>query len=130
MANQTKTDFDIEHARDHLANERTFLAWIRTSLGIIGFGFIIVKFSFFINEIETFLQKRFHFSQSPYSYIIGITLILLGSLLTVVAFIRYKQTQKMIYSNKFSQTSWPLGFITVLLVLCGAILIFYLITLR
>lgn len=25
---------------DHLANERTFLAWVRTSLGIMGFGFV------------------------------------------------------------------------------------------
>ena len=27
--------------RDHLANERTLLAWIRTSLTIVGLGFII-----------------------------------------------------------------------------------------
>ena len=27
---------------DHVANERTFLAWIRTS--IVGFGFVVVKF--------------------------------------------------------------------------------------
>lgn len=33
---------------DHLANERTFLAWIRTSIGIMGFGFVVVKFSRFL----------------------------------------------------------------------------------
>jgi putative membrane protein len=27
--------------RDHLANERTLLAWIRTSLTVIGLGFIV-----------------------------------------------------------------------------------------
>ena len=27
--------------RDHLANERTLLAWIRTSLTVVGLGFII-----------------------------------------------------------------------------------------
>ena len=32
---------------DHLANERTFLAWIRTSIAFIGFGFVIVKFAVF-----------------------------------------------------------------------------------
>lgn len=28
-------------ARDHLANERTLLAWIRTSITVIGLGFVI-----------------------------------------------------------------------------------------
>jgi len=30
-------------ARDHLANERTFLAWVRTSLGVVGLGVVVVK---------------------------------------------------------------------------------------
>lgn len=28
---------------DHLANERTFLAWIRTAIGIMGFGFYLIS---------------------------------------------------------------------------------------
>ena len=31
-------------ARDHLANERTFLAWTRTSLGIVGLGVAISEY--------------------------------------------------------------------------------------
>jgi putative membrane protein len=34
----------IGKATDHLANERTFLAWIRASISIIVFGFVVVKF--------------------------------------------------------------------------------------
>lgn len=30
-------------ARDHLANERTFLAWVRTALGLIGLGVLLAK---------------------------------------------------------------------------------------
>lgn len=30
-------------ARDHLANERTFLAWVRTALGVIGLGIVLEK---------------------------------------------------------------------------------------
>jgi len=29
--------------RDHLANERTFLAYVRTSLALVGFGFLIAR---------------------------------------------------------------------------------------
>ena len=31
-------------ARDHLANERTFLAWLRTGLSLAGAGFGVIKF--------------------------------------------------------------------------------------
>ena len=30
-------------ARDHLANERTFLAWVRTSLGLVGLGVLLER---------------------------------------------------------------------------------------
>ncbi|MEE3719953.1 DUF202 domain-containing protein [Tumidithrix elongata RA019] len=29
--------------RDHLANERTFLAWIRTSIALMGIGVVVVR---------------------------------------------------------------------------------------
>jgi len=29
--------------RDHLANERTYLAWMRTAIAILGFGVVIVR---------------------------------------------------------------------------------------
>ena len=32
--------------RDHLANERTFLAWVRTSIALLGFGILITKLRF------------------------------------------------------------------------------------
>ena len=32
-------------ARDHLANERTFLAWVRTALGLIGLGVLLERFA-------------------------------------------------------------------------------------
>ena len=35
---------------DHLANERTFLAWIRTGLATIAFGFVIERFGLALRE--------------------------------------------------------------------------------
>ena len=34
------------NVRDHLANERTFLAWVRTSIALLGFGVLIAKLRF------------------------------------------------------------------------------------
>ena len=35
---------------DHLAEERTFLAWIRTGLALMGFGFVVARFGYFLAE--------------------------------------------------------------------------------
>ncbi|MEP0800468.1 DUF202 domain-containing protein [Funiculus sociatus GB2-A5] len=33
--------------RDHLANERTYLAWMRTAIALMGFGVVIVRLRYF-----------------------------------------------------------------------------------
>ncbi len=47
-------------ARDHLANERTFLAWMRTSLALLGFGAVLVRLRFLL---PADLQGHTHGSQ-------------------------------------------------------------------
>jgi len=39
------------HASDHLANERTFLAWVRTGVAIVVFGFAIGRFAIAIRQL-------------------------------------------------------------------------------
>ena len=39
-----------QHISDHLANERTILAWIRTSISVIALGVAINRFSLFLME--------------------------------------------------------------------------------
>lgn len=33
---------------EHLANERTFLAWLRTALALLAFGFVIERFAIYL----------------------------------------------------------------------------------
>ena len=33
--------------RDHLANERTYLAWMRSAIALMGFGVVIVRLRYF-----------------------------------------------------------------------------------
>lgn len=37
---------DSNYIQQHLANERTYLAWIRTALAMVGIGFLIVNIHF------------------------------------------------------------------------------------
>jgi len=48
----------IDRSREHLANERTFLAWIRTSIALMGFGFVIVKFTLFLKQLSLLLETK------------------------------------------------------------------------
>ncbi len=41
-------------ARDHLANERTFLAWVRTSVAVVVFGFAIGRFAIAMRQLTEF----------------------------------------------------------------------------
>ena len=40
------------HVAEHLANERTLLAWIRTSIAVITLGVAINRFSLFLMEVH------------------------------------------------------------------------------
>src|SRR5471030_340305 len=89
---------ESSHARDHLANERTFLAWIRTSIGIMAFGFVVEKFSLFLKQISIFLGASHSLVlpnnvSSGYSARLGIILVALGALICLLAFIKYKKIE-------------------------------------
>ena len=47
-----------KNLNDHLANERTFLAWLRTGIGVMVFGFVVVKFSLFLKQFLHMFGKQ------------------------------------------------------------------------
>jgi uncharacterized protein DUF202 len=47
---QPQSNTSSNAARDHLANERTFLAWVRTGVAIVVFGFAIGRFAIAIRQ--------------------------------------------------------------------------------
>ncbi|MEC5189306.1 DUF202 domain-containing protein [Geobacillus thermodenitrificans] len=40
---QRQTTEDSKYIQQHLANERTFLAWIRTSIAVVGIAFLVIN---------------------------------------------------------------------------------------
>lgn len=76
--------------RDHLANERTFLAWIRTAIAIIALGFVVAKFGLFLRESY---GAQVHLSTVRFGAIVGVLLVLLGMLSAGLASRRFLQVR-------------------------------------
>ena len=131
----TNTAASLSALRDHMANERTFLAWTRTSIGIMAFGFVVEKFSLFLKQI-TFLLGKYNPTEqalsppSPqpgYSAIFGIVLVALGALIALLAFFKYKKVEMQINKNTFKPTSLLDAMLTLTIVGIGLFLTVYLI---
>ena len=112
---------------DHLANERTFLAWIRTSIGIMAFGFVVVKFSLFVKQISLILGKADIIHSKGYSGILGIVLVAVGTVTSVLSYIQYKHSEKQIDSGDYKHSSILITVLTAFIFLVSIFFIVYLI---
>jgi putative membrane protein len=112
---------------DHLANERTFLAWVRTSIAIMGFGFVVVKFALFIKQISLVLNKPgTALPPKGYSSETGIFLVCTGIIMAVYAYARYRITERQLLQHQYKPSYLLAGLVTVLLFVAGVVLVIYL----
>jgi putative membrane protein len=92
---KTKDDGDGEgrgasRARDHLANERTYLAWLRTGANVMKLGLAIAKF------VEGGNRR---------AIAAGIVLIVVGALGVVEGAVRYRRVNREIERGGFATGS-------------------------
>jgi len=116
-----------QNVSDHLANERTFLAWIRTSIGIMAFGFVVVKFSLFVKQVSLILGKEKVVSAKGYSAVVGIVLVAVGAVTSITSYIRYKFTEKQLKEGNYQNSSLLITILTAFIFLVSVFLIVYLI---
>jgi putative membrane protein len=113
-------------ASDHLANERTFLAWIRTSIALMGFGFVVVKFSLFVKQVSLVMASRQVILSTGFSGVIGICLVAVGAGAALVGYLRYKRTERQLLDHAFVQRSGWLLAVTVGVIIASMLLLYYL----
>lgn len=122
----------VRNRRVHMANERTYLAWVRTSIGIMAFGFVVERFALFIKQLKYFLEKTGTADGSipppapGYSSFLGVLLVGLGAIMGVLAFIRYKKVERQIEQDTY-QPSITLDILLAISILTiGVFLVFIL----
>ena len=109
---------------DHLANERTFLAWIRTGLATITFGFVVERFGLLLRE----LGFKGDTTVIPYhlSSFFGVCLTVLGVIMMIVALLAFLHNRRSIDAEHFHPSaSFPI-ILTILASLVGIMLAIYL----
>jgi putative membrane protein len=112
-------------ARDHLANERTFLAWVRTSVAIVVFGFAIGRFAVAMRQLTAF---QGHPSRATgFSVWMGLTAMVAGVVMVVAGLVRYRKTRVQLDEGKFEPAGFIVDLVTVLIVLFGLALAGYLV---
>lgn len=111
---------------DHLANERTFLAWIRTSIALMGFGFVVVKFSLFVKQLSLVISTKVPVSGKGFSAAIGVTLVAIGAAIALLGYVRYRHIEKQLLSKAYYPSFLLLLLLTVAIVLVSILLLWYL----
>lgn len=130
--NEQKGQEKLLNRRVHMANERTFLAWVRTGIGIMAFGFVVEKFALFMREMSFLLGKPTLGEALPsshgYSAILGIFLVGLGALMVLFAFIRFKKVERQIEEDTWKRSSTLDALLTISVLAVGIFLVIYLIS--
>jgi putative membrane protein len=111
-------------ARDHLANERTFLAWVRTGVAVVVFGFAIGRFAIAMRQL-TELQGQ-ALRTAGLSVWMGMSSIIAGVVMVVAGLLRYRKTKSQLDAGTFQPAGFVLDLVTILTVVFGLVLAGYL----
>ena len=85
---------DSKYIQQHLANERTYLAWIRTSITIMGVGFLITNLHFSTLTIKINMADIL-------AKVVGLTSIVVGIIALIFTTISYFKKGKEINNQTF-----------------------------
>ena len=116
-------------ATDHLANERTFLAWVRTSITIMSLGFVVARFGLWLERVSQLTSDSGSNRQaysSGLSMPIGVGLLICGALLTVMASWHYRRVGSDIEAGKVEPAVWLVTFVSVIIAVLAVALVIHL----
>ena len=121
----TDTNSNPNRARDHLANERTFLAWVRTGAAIVVFGFAIGRFSIAMRQLTALSGHTVR--TAGMSVWMGAGSIIAGVILVIAGLVRYRKTRTQLDAGTFEPAGFVVDLVTILTVVFGLVLAGYLI---
>lgn len=122
MTNPSASASDDARVRDHLANERTFLAWIRTGIATMGFGVVIARLRYLFPPGTVSPPSRGIIHAAN----IGLLFTVIGLAAVVLALLRYRVVQRQLREQCYRSSDTFLLLFAVVIVLLGLLIIGYL----
>ncbi len=114
-----KARLNPSRVRDHLANERTYLAWMRTSVALMGFGVVIVRLRYLLPP---------QIPRTGQSWRLGLLFALVGLLTVLLSTVHYFGIRRAIDEDTYEPESWWVIVFSFCVVLIGSGVLYFLFT--
>lgn len=117
-----------DRSQQHLANQRTFLAWLRTCIVLIGLGFVIAKFNVFLTEIGSIANNSLPLQDRSDSLplLLGMGVVAFGIVLLLSALKNYLIGYKEISAGHYIPKNSIIYVSAIGVVAFAAVMILYL----
>lgn len=117
MTQQEKNN-QLLFTQQHLANERTYLAWIRTAIAIIGIGSLSSSLHFLIGDTGKIISNIL-------ALIVGSGAAVLGVIIIVFATYSFVKKKQQIEKGVFYMISFPVITTSIFLIILAIAAILY-----
>ncbi len=115
------------NVREHLANERTFLAWVRTAIALISFGVVIAKLRFLIVTLPT--TPALGSGTGARSTLLGLCFAGVGLATLAFAAGHYERTRRAIIAGDYGASGRLIAVFTFVVFALGLVSVLYLLSL-
>lgn len=103
-------------ARDHLANERTLLAWLRTAVAVMALGFVVARFGLLLRELGA-KAARPSAGANSIATVFGTALVIAGGLMVVLGVVTYVRRGRAIEEHAYRWSP------TIIIVLAAVVVV-------
>ena len=108
----------LHHVAEHLANERTILAWIRTAIAVMTLGVGINRFSLFLVEFSHIVPGSGR-TANIHAEELGVGLVILGILMMLGAIWHYLDVAKAIDEDTYRPSRLKIVLTSLAVVVLG-----------
>jgi putative membrane protein len=118
-----ESNIDDTRVREHLANERTYLAWMRTGISTMGFGVVIAKLRYLFPPTALTPPSRGIIHASN----IGLLFTVIGLVIVILSARRYTIVQEQIRKQCYQSSRSIVILFSVVVGVLGLLIISYLV---